>query len=186
MDFLKKLLLGPNYDAWPPRGAIRTWPVGDEFTAKVAAIAFQPHGDDAVAVVGTDACRDLIEPIVAGRRASRDPNTEHMAFLIPEPSNAEDPGAVRVIVGSSKPGGPAGKVGYLSHDDAVAFRPVIDRLAIRGRVVACRAVIGEAVAKAAAPSEPNAHAAAEPAVSYTVKLRLAAPAALLGELGRDA
>jgi hypothetical protein len=183
LDFVKKLLLGPNYDAWPPKGAIRTWPVGDEFTAKVAAIAFEPRGDDSVAVVGTDACRELIEPIVAGRRASRDPNTEHMAFLIPEPSNAEDPDAVRVIVGSSKPGGPAGKVGYLSHDDAGAYRPVIDRLALRGRVVACRAVIEEAVAPAATDAVADARAGA--AVSYTVRLRLAAPAALLGELGRD-
>jgi hypothetical protein len=178
LDFIRKLFLGPSYDAWPPKGAIRTWPVGDEFTAKVAAIAFEPHGDDSVTVVGSDACRELIEPIMAGRRASRDPNNEHMAFLIPEPSNAADPDAVRVIVGSSKPGGPAGKVGYLSHDDALAYRPVIDRLALRGRVVACRAVIEEAAAHDGAPAVPS--------VSHAVRLRLAAPAALLGELGRGA
>jgi ssDNA-binding Zn-finger/Zn-ribbon topoisomerase 1 len=57
-----------------------------------------------------------------------------MAIFLPEPSNPYDPNAVRVGLGP-----PWGKVGYLSREDAVRYRPVIDRLAAMGKVTACRA-----------------------------------------------
>jgi len=44
-----------------------------------------------------------------------------------------------VAIVPSEEVGAGGYVGYLSRDDAVAYRPLIDRLAAIGKVVACAA-----------------------------------------------
>ena len=62
-------------------------------------------------------------------------NRDHLATLVPEPDNPYDANAVRVIIVADS----FGHVGYLAREDAVAHRPVINRLASLGMVTACRA-----------------------------------------------
>jgi hypothetical protein len=63
---------------------------------------------------------------------------DHLAILLPEPANPDDPASVRVVILPSRKGRNAGKVGYLSPGDAAAYRPIIDRLAALGKVAVCR------------------------------------------------
>lgn len=107
----------------------------------VTANPFEPHGRDAVEVMGESYYQATLELIAGGRTFEGAARRDHTAVLVPEPSNPHDAHAVRVILVSSAQGGQSGKVGYLSRDDAVAYRPVIDRLAASGTVLACRASI---------------------------------------------
>jgi hypothetical protein len=72
-------------------------------------------GDDPVEVVGESRYQDALWKIVGGRHA--DPvRYETEAVLEPEPDNPYDPNAIKVLIGGAV-------VGYLSREDAAAFRP---------------------------------------------------------------
>jgi hypothetical protein len=55
------------------------------------------------------------------------------AVLMPEPTNAFDPNAIRVVAEG------ADTIGYLSREDAVYYAPVFELLAQHNRVGRCRA-----------------------------------------------
>jgi hypothetical protein len=102
----------------------------------VPAVLVDP-GRKMVDVVGEASFQGSLEGIAGGRTIDGARNRDHTALLIPEPTNPYDPNAVRVVVVTGA--GFAGAIGYLSRDDAVAYRPAIDRLAAEGQVLACRA-----------------------------------------------
>jgi hypothetical protein len=92
-----------------------------------------------VAAVGESHYLDTLESFGGGLTDDGVRNPDQTAILLPEPDNAYDPGAVRVMLLS--PGGQAATVAYLSRSDAGLYRPAIDRLAELGRVVGCLAVL---------------------------------------------
>ena len=105
---------------WPPPGPIEIWPGKD---AGVPRSAYQGS----------------LEALAGGRTIDGAKNRDHTALLLPEPSNPYDKNAVRIVVVTTK--GDAAQIGYLSRDDALAYRPIIDRLARDGKVAACLASI---------------------------------------------
>jgi hypothetical protein len=60
---------------------------------------------------------------------------ETTAVLMREPDNKHDSNAVAVYLESS------GKVGHLSRDNAIAYQPLLQRLAKKKMVGSCRAVV---------------------------------------------
>jgi hypothetical protein len=72
-------------------------------------------GDDPLEVVGESHYQDALWRIVGGRR-SEPVRYETEAVLEPEPDNAYDPNAIKILIGGAV-------VGYLSREDASAFRP---------------------------------------------------------------
>ena len=77
-------------------------------------------GDEPLEVVGESGYQDALWRIVGGRR--RDSvRYETEAVLEPEPDNPYDPNAIRVLVHGNL-------VGYLSREDAAAYRPGLLRL----------------------------------------------------------
>jgi HIRAN domain len=77
-------------------------------------------GDDALEVVGESNYQDALWTIVGGRR--REPvRYETEAVLEPEPHNPHDQNAIKVVVEGHL-------VGYLSREDAAAYRPGLLRL----------------------------------------------------------
>jgi hypothetical protein len=144
MGFLRRLVGGsgrqssaPGVQQWPPPGPITTWPVGESFNSKLAAVVFLPRDGATVEVSGESRYQETLEIIAGGRTSEGAQNPDHVATLLPEPSSAPDPNAVRVVIVPTRPGRPWGKVGYLSPEDAVRYRPVIDRVASIGKVAAC-------------------------------------------------
>jgi len=141
VSFLKRLFGGTSAPStwWPP-GPITTWPVGDlKGKLEVELVLFEP-ARKTVNVVGEGSYQGSLERLAGGRTIDGPVNRDHSAILMPEPSNPYDPNAVRVVVLTASAGG--AMIGYLSREDAVAYRPVIDRLAAQGRLAACRASIG--------------------------------------------
>lgn len=59
---------------------------------------------------------------------------ECTAALVPEPDNPHDPNAVMVQIEGRL-------VGYLSRADAVAYAPLVQSLATRGRTAVCEAMV---------------------------------------------
>jgi hypothetical protein len=164
---------GKGPQTWPPPGPITSWPVGDGLRIEGTATMFDPHGRDVVDVVGEASYQGTLEVIAGGRTINGGVYRDHTALLLPEPSNPYDVNAVRVILTSSV-GGRSGKVGYLSREDAVAYRPVIDRLAASGRLVACRASIQGGWDRG--PRDRG---------SFGVLLHMGSPADLMADLASD-
>ena len=145
MGFLRRLVGGsgrqssaPRAQEWPPPGPITTWPVGESFNSRFPAVLFLPKEGATVEVSAVLDCQDTLELIVGGRTLDDPRKPDHVAILLPEPSGPNDPDAVRVVVIPTRSGQPWGKVGYLSREDAVRYRAVIDRVASIGKVTACR------------------------------------------------
>ena len=147
MGFLRRLLGGEAQSAaearWPPKGPITSWP-GENIGTNLAmpAVVFEPPECDGVELAGESLRQDTLELIAGGRTIDglRDPDG-HSAVLLPEPTNPDHPEAVRVVIVPTRRGQPWGLVGYLSREDAVAYGPLIDRVAALGRVVSCRATL---------------------------------------------
>jgi len=144
MGFLRRLVGGsgrqastPDGQEWPPPGPITTWPVGESFSSKFPAVVFLPKEGAIVEVSKVLECQDTLTLIVGGRPLDGPRRPDHVAMLLPEPSGPYGPDAVRVVVIPMRSGQPWGKVGYLSRDDAVRYRPVIDRVASIEKVTAC-------------------------------------------------
>jgi hypothetical protein len=122
--------------AWPPQGPITVWPPEPlNVTVDVKAILFDPPRRP-IEVIGEGAHQGTLERVAGGRTVDGARVPDHIALLMPEPSNVYDANAVRVVISSG------GTIGYLRREDAVAYRPLIDRLAAVGKFVACRASIG--------------------------------------------
>ena len=145
MGFLRRLVGGsgrqssaPGAQQWPPPGPITTWPVGESFNSRFPAVLFLPKDRATVEVSGESDCQGTFELIAGGRTLDGPRNPDHVAILLPEPASPYDPNAVRVVILPTGPGQPWGKVGYLSREDAVRYRPVIDRVASTGKVTACQ------------------------------------------------
>jgi len=145
MGFLRRLVGGsgrqssaPGAQEWPPPGPITTWPVGESFNSRFPAVLFLPKEGATVEVSAVLDCQDTLGLIVGGRTLDDPRKLDHVAILLPEPSGPHGPDAVRVVVIPTRSGQPWGKVGYLSREDAVRYRAVIDRVASIGKVTACR------------------------------------------------
>jgi len=139
VGFLRRALgRGQAVEKWPPAGPITTWP-GETFKGQMDAHLFEPPDGARVDVEGTEAYQDTLEMIGGRRTADGMRDLDHLAILLPEPTNPDDADAIRVVILPSKPRRNAGKVGYLSREDATRYRPIIDRLAALGKVTVCRA-----------------------------------------------
>jgi len=128
----------PPAPAWAPPGPITSWP-GDEFEGQMGAYLFPPVGRKRVDVVGESHYQGTLQRIGGGRTTDGTRDPDHTAALLPEPTNPYDPNAVRVVILASHAAQKSGKVGYLSRENAVTYRPIIDRLAAYGKVTVCRA-----------------------------------------------
>jgi hypothetical protein len=137
MGFLKRLRGGGAPPPWPPPGPITSWPTGT-YQIQGDGWEFNKHPQHYLDVVGESFHEAALERIAGGRTndGARHPN--HIALLLPEPTNDRDANAVRVLILPTSRS-PGGVVGYLSREDAVAYRPVIDRLAETGRLTMCQA-----------------------------------------------
>ena len=77
-------------------------------------------GNETLEVVGESRHQDVLWMIVGGQRTER-VRHETYAVLVPEPDNPVDPNAIQVLVAGNL-------VGYLSRNDASAYRPGLVRL----------------------------------------------------------
>lgn len=117
-----------------------------------------------VEVVGESHYQDALSRIAGGRKADRH-DLHVLAALVLEPTNPYDPNAVRVEVNGLL-------VGHLDRKMAVAFQPVLRRLAERSEIGACRATIVGGWYRS--PDDQG---------SFGIRLDLAAPERLLASLG---
>lgn len=95
-------------------------------------------GEEDIYVVGEshyqDALRDLVK-----REKRLNPNCdphriEIMAALVPEPTNKYDRNAIQVQIDGRR-------VGYLSREDAIAYRPTVRKLIDKEKFAACEGII---------------------------------------------
>ena len=121
-------------------GPITEWPT-DDFRGDVAFVTFDADNRHTVNVVGEGAYQGTLERIGGGRTINGCRKRDHTVVLLPEPTNRYDSNAVRVAAIPFGGSAASGLVGYLSREDAVAYRPRIDRLASVGRLVACAATL---------------------------------------------
>ena len=168
MSFLKRLFGStPARSTWPPPGAITEWPTGDvEINAET--VIFDP-ARKTVPVVGEGSYQGSLEQIAGGRTINGAANRDHRAILMPEPTNPYDRNAVRVVVVTAN--GRGATVGYLSRENAVAYRPLIDRLAAQGKLATCLASI-----------DGGWDRGSDDRGSFGVRLSLGTPDALMKEL----
>lgn len=175
MGFLRRAFGGgQEVEKWPPPGPITTWP-SDVFKGNMDAHLFEPPDGARVEVAGVDAYQETLEFIGRGRTADGMRDLEHLAILLPEPTNPDDPAAIRVVILPTSKGRNAGKVGYLSREDSVRYRPIVDRLAALGKVTVCRAALEGGRDRGSEDLEPIA-----------VSLRLGTVAECEAELAEDA
>ena len=169
MGFLKHLFGGREPEPWPPPGPITTWPPGRNITVKGSGTTFERNPQRYVDVVGESHYQGNLDVISGGRTRDGAQVTDHLALLLPEPSNQQDANAVRVFLIPSQ-GGYAGLIGYLDRADAVAYRPVIDRVAQSGSVMFCHATL---------------KGGWDRGISFGVMLWIGPPWTLMAELDRD-
>lgn len=141
MGLFQRLIRGAREPAAKPistsavhTGPITDWPTREFDNVNYSACLFDPPARGTVEVVGESHYQGTLERIAGGRTIDGPRYPDHQAVLMPEPSNPYDRNAVRVYLGP-----PHALVGYLTREDAVRYRPVIDRLAATGRLVACLA-----------------------------------------------
>lgn len=165
MSLLRKLFGGS--EPWVPNGPIQTWPASANFTFRGSAITFDRHPSHYVDVVGESQHQSALERVAGGRTTDGARYPDHIAMLLPEPTNRFDTNAVRVLLVR---GGDAVLVGYLNREDAVSYRSVIDRVAATGSLVMCHA-------RLKGGWDRN--------ISFGVMLLVGAPWSLMAELDRD-
>ncbi len=90
------------------------------------------RGHELVNVAGESHYQDALHTIVGVIEG--EVRQDATAHLFPEPDNAHDPNAVRVEIEGSK-------VGYLPRDSAAEYATGLARIAARGRMPACEALI---------------------------------------------
>lgn len=176
MGFLRRLLGGSESrhieaETWPPPGPIQSWPASGKIRIRARVITFDCDPGNYIDVVGESHYQGVLESVAGGKTSDGARYPEHMAILLPEPDNEYDANAVRVFLAKDGVGGGAGGVvGYLSRDDAVSYRPVIDRVAEMGAITACHA-------RLKGGWDRN--------ISFGVTLLVGAPWSLMAELDRD-
>ena len=116
MGFLRRLLGVPS-------------PSAREYPAWLLA----PDRDDAVLqVVGEGSYQDALSAL-GGRRTTEGPtNTDFLAGLIREANNRYDENAIQVQIDGRR-------VGYLSRDDAIRYRPVVEWAMAREHLIVAHA-----------------------------------------------
>lgn len=87
-----------------------------------------------VQAVGESAFQDELLELSGGRRRYGGSHVQTTAHLVPEPDNAVDPAAIRVVISGLT-------VGYLSHADAVRFRPQVIEVIEEFGQASCSAMI---------------------------------------------
>lgn len=85
-----------------------------------------PVGGYSVQVVGESHYQEALERACGGR-SEQGASCEVTAFLVPEPTNQWDPNAVGVYLDEGE-GGELVKVGHLSRDTAITYKPIGERL----------------------------------------------------------
>jgi rubrerythrin len=94
-------------------------------------------GDETLEVVGESYRQDALWAIVGGRRSEPIRHETH-ALLIPEPDSPYDPNAIQVLIAGQL-------VGYLSREDAAAYRPgllALMRKNVNGLVALDAVIVG--------------------------------------------
>jgi len=94
-------------------------------------------GNETLEVVGESHYQDALWKIVGGPRPDRVRYETH-AVLMPEPDNRYDPNAVKVLIAGNL-------VGYLSREDAAAYRPgllLLMKSSVNGLVALNATVVG--------------------------------------------
>jgi hypothetical protein len=138
VGFLRRLFAStpaaPAVAPWRPTRPITEWPTG---TLEIDATAhtFERRGNATIQVAGESHYQDALERAGGGRGTNGVRKPKQTVVLLPEPTNEYDLNAVRVLVV------PYGLVGYLSRGDAVAYRPVIDRIAAVGWLTSCHGTL---------------------------------------------
>lgn len=99
--------------------------MGDRLTflagRRLVNVAGESHYQEALRALTGSAGTDLVRG-------------DFRAVLVPEPENRHDPNAVKVLLNDRH-------VGYLPRAEAAAYRPMLERLAGRGRRGACEAMV---------------------------------------------
>ena len=127
-------------------------------------VIYLQAGELVVDVVGESHHQEVLNRVCGGRSKGGH-ERECLAALIPDPSNAYDANAVKVMLIDD--GAEVGLAGYLSRDDARAYGPVLKELVVDyRRFVVCDAVIRGGWKRADSQG------------SYGVKLSLESPAEL--------
>src|SRR5438034_2000020 len=117
MSFLRRLFGPPTHQRRP----------------EIDAVLIEPEREDAAVQVVGEAYRQAEVASVAGGVGTDGPiRTEHIAALIPEPTNQYDSNAIKVDIDGHH-------VGYLARDLAVAYGPIVRWLQRRGRYLGVRA-----------------------------------------------
>lgn len=121
MGFLRRLL-APQRRSQPHRRS-------------VSAYLINPARPEAVLeVVGESNYQLALEAAGGGRTSDGAAVRDQVALLIPEPNNRYDENAITVQI--------AGRlVGYLSREDAIAYRPVVQWALERDHFIACEALL---------------------------------------------
>lgn len=103
--------------------------------ARLAArqLVFSPQGSK-VDVVGESNYQGTLLQLAGGRTVDGPINREHIAWLVPEPTNKYDPNAIAVMIAGSV-------VGYLSKADAPRYQSILARAVAVDRVPAAHAVL---------------------------------------------
>ena len=134
MGFLKRLFGGePAPPSSPSDAPITDWDAKALERRGARAYVFKRSPN--TEVKGESHYKEALERLSGGRTDRGVKRPDHQAILLLEPNNPKDPNAVMVWVGG------VGTVGYLSREDAIAYRPVIDRLASEGWLVGCQATL---------------------------------------------
>lgn len=132
--------LGLPRELSPGGRPILEWPPTEDFgSLLLSQHLIEPIGDREVRVRGDSMFQQAILAAVGGRHRENVDTGPHTALLLPEPWNRYDPRSVRVFLRT-------GLCGYLARADARKYLPVIELLAQRGKVAACRAMVTSASA----------------------------------------
>lgn len=123
MGFLKRLLGLQGDRPSPPGSPPEPAPLLIPTHAKVPILDACDH--DPVQVVGESFHQEALERIAGGRTPDGPVRREHVAALVPEPTNPYDANAISVQI-------EAQPVGHLSREDAIRFRPVFALAKSRG------------------------------------------------------
>ena len=132
---------------------------------RVQAVIIQPDREVWLAVHGESFHQDELDALAGPKTidGAKRP-TGHIAILLAEPTNPEDPNAIAVQIDTLP-------IGYLPRDLAWTYLPVLELAARAGKVVACEAVVTGGWDRG---SGDEGH--------YGVKLRLGSAADVQGEL----
>lgn len=127
LDRMRRML-GGGAQAVPASGPIAPDAV------RARALIFDRSDAHVVEVVGESFHQRELEALAGGRGPDGVERSEHVAGLMMEPSNPVDRNAIEVQINGMA-------VGHLSRADAIAYHPVLERLARNRLMMGCPAVL---------------------------------------------